>query len=73
MNEFVTFSATDSQNLPVPLPSLLALHAICCEVAHFSGAAGYIVKVYHDSEDMGVLSSDSTSGDILKYRLAMSN
>ena len=32
------------------------------------------MKIYRDSEDMGVLSSDGTSGDILTYKLmAMSN
>ena len=69
MNKSVTFSTTDPQNLPVPSPSLLALHATCCKVAHFSGAAEYIMKVYRDAEDMSVLSSDGTSGDILTYKL----
>ena len=74
MNQFVTFSTTDPQNLPVPSASLLALHATCCKVSHLSGAGEYIKKIYRDSEDMDVLSSDGTSGDILNMRLmSMSN
>ena len=76
MKEFVTFSTTDPENLPLPSPSLLALHATCCKVLHLSGAAEHIMKVYRDAEDMGVLSSDGTSGDILTYKLmgmSMSN
>ena len=69
MRRFVTFSTHDPEHLPVPAPELLALHATCCKVAHLSGAAEYIDKVYHDAERMGVLASDGTAGDILNYAL----
>ena len=69
LRRFVTFSSTDPEYLPVPAPELLTLHATCCKVAHLSGAAEYIDKVYRDVEEMGVLASDGTSGDILSYAL----
>jgi len=68
--QFVTFSTKDAKHLPVPSPGLLALHATCCKVAHFSGAAEYIERTYLDAEEMGVLASDGTSGDMLNYALS---
>jgi hypothetical protein len=74
MRQFVTFSTTDAEHLPVPSRELLALHATCCKVAHFSGAAEYIDRTYLDEEETGVLASDGTSGDMLTYALlALSN
>jgi len=70
MRQFVTFSTTDAEHLPVPSRELLALHATCCKVAHFSGAAEYIERTYRDAEEMGVLASDGTSGDMLNYALS---
>ncbi|KAH9968280.1 hypothetical protein BC827DRAFT_1352797 [Russula dissimulans] len=74
MCQFVTFSTTDAEHLPVPSRELLALHATCCKVAHFSGAAEYIDRTYLDEEETGVLASDGTSSDMLTYALlALSN
>jgi len=70
MRQFVTFSTEDAEHLPVPSPGLLALHATCCKVAHFSGAAEYIERTYRGAEEMGVLASDGTSGDMLNYALS---
>ncbi|KAH9958216.1 hypothetical protein BC827DRAFT_1261357 [Russula dissimulans] len=69
MRQFVTFTTNDAENLPVPLRELLALHATCCKVAHLSGAAEYIEKIYRDADEMGVLASDGASADILDYAL----
>ena len=69
VRRFVTFSTSDPEKLPVPAPELLALHATCCKVAHFSGAAEYIDEIYHDADEMGVLSADGASGDVLSYML----
>jgi len=69
MHQFITFSTKDAENLPVPSPELLALHATCCKIAHFSGAAEYIERTYHDAEETGVLASDGTSDDMLDYPL----
>jgi hypothetical protein len=49
---------------------LLALHATCCKVAHFSGAAEYIDMIYRDADEMGVLAPDGTSGDMLGFALS---
>jgi hypothetical protein len=66
MRQFVTFSTKDAEHLPVPL---LALHATCCKIAHFSGAAEYIERTYLGAEVTGVLAGDGTSGDILDCAL----
>ncbi|KAF5353206.1 hypothetical protein D9756_007855 [Leucocoprinus leucothites] len=74
INRFLTFSTNDPEHLPVPSPNLLSLHATCCKVAHLSGAAEYIDKCYRDIEEMGVLSRDGTSADILSLAmLSLSN
>ncbi|KAJ3567816.1 hypothetical protein NP233_g6108 [Leucocoprinus birnbaumii] len=69
MSDFVTFSSSDPDHLPLPSPELLALHATCCKVAQMSGAIKYIDKVYDDVDATGVLAYDGTSGDILSYKL----
>jgi hypothetical protein len=65
MRQFITFSTTDTEHLPVPSRELLALHATCCKVAHFSGAAEYIERTCLDAEETGVLAGDGTSSDML--------
>jgi len=40
-----------------------------CKVAHFSGAADYINKIFNAAEGMGVLASEGTSAEILDYAL----
>ncbi|EKM77895.1 hypothetical protein AGABI1DRAFT_129688 [Agaricus bisporus var. burnettii JB137-S8] len=65
----VTFSTKNPETLPVPSPELLALHATCCKVAHLSGSAEYIDKVYDDLEEKGVLASDGTSDGFLRLKL----
>ncbi|KAN0091134.1 hypothetical protein V8E55_004700 [Tylopilus felleus] len=69
VRKFVKFSTSDPENLPVPACELLALHATCCKVARLSGAAEYIDETYRDADNLGVLSADGTSGDILDYKL----
>ncbi|KAN0082941.1 hypothetical protein V8E55_008736 [Tylopilus felleus] len=69
VRQFVKFSTSDPENLPVPACELLALHATCCKVAHLSGAAEYIDEISRDADRLGVLSADGTSGDILDFVL----
>ena len=69
MRDFITFSTKDPEHLPTPASELLALHAACCKVAHLSGAAEHIDRVYRDADEIGVLSGDGTSGDMLGYAL----
>ncbi|KAF9014396.1 hypothetical protein BDZ89DRAFT_1142342 [Hymenopellis radicata] len=49
------------EHLPVPSADLLKLHAVCCKVAHLSGAGQYIEKIWRDAEDLGVLAEDGGS------------
>jgi len=69
MRRFVTFSTENAEHLPIPSRGLLALHATCCKVAHFSGAAEYIERTHRDAEEEGVLAGDGTSGDVLNLAL----
>ncbi|KAH9955484.1 hypothetical protein BC827DRAFT_1236685 [Russula dissimulans] len=70
IRQFVTFSTIDPEHLPVPSPELLAFHATCCKVAHFSGAADYINKIFHAAQRMGELADDITSAEMLGYALS---
>ncbi|KAK0199582.1 hypothetical protein DFS33DRAFT_1397971, partial [Desarmillaria ectypa] len=65
----VTFTTPDNENLPVPSETLLALHATCAKVAHFSGAAEYIDKLDRDVEHLGVLAHNGSSGEVLSSAL----
>ena len=71
MRKSVTLSTTNPE-LPLPDPALLALHATCCKVAHFSGAAEHIDRNYRDADEIGVLAEDGTSGDVFTYALLSS-
>jgi len=44
--EHVVFT-TEQQDLPLPSPRYLEIHATCCRIAHMSGAADY----YRDLDD----------------------
>ncbi|KAF8518827.1 hypothetical protein BU17DRAFT_76064 [Hysterangium stoloniferum] len=56
-------------NLPLPSPTYLEIHAACAKVCHLSGAAEYIDKYEREMEDIKVLSNDGTSADILHHAL----
>ncbi|KAI0717850.1 hypothetical protein C8T65DRAFT_737652 [Cerioporus squamosus] len=64
----VTFTST-SENLPLPSPDYLRIHAACCRIAHLSGAAEYLGKIYRDEEYLDVLASDGTSAPVLDHLL----
>ncbi|KAF9036025.1 hypothetical protein BDZ89DRAFT_1011474 [Hymenopellis radicata] len=65
----ITFTTPDPEHLPVPSEDLLELHAVCCKVAHFSGAGQYIEKIWRDVEDLGVLAEDGGSATALSSAL----
>lgn len=64
----VTFSTPDPERLPLPDPRYLALHAACARVAHMSGAAEYIDRIFREMEETGVLANDGGS-DALYHAL----
>ncbi|TFK83085.1 hypothetical protein K466DRAFT_590014 [Polyporus arcularius HHB13444] len=64
----VTFTSPHA-HLPQPSPRYLRVHAACCRIAHMSGAAEYIDKIYRDEEELGVLSEDGTSAPVLAHFL----
>ncbi|KAF7299234.1 hypothetical protein MIND_00872100 [Mycena indigotica] len=61
-----------TQGIPVPSlpsPTLLAIHAACCRVAHLSGAAEQADQILHDLETTQVLAEDGGSSHLLMSRL----
>lgn len=73
--EYVTFSVDpdwaahcEKNNIPLPtLPSrdLIAIRAACARVANMSGAAEQIDQICRDEEDIMVMASDGSTGDLL--------
>ncbi|KAG6837467.1 hypothetical protein H0H93_009010 [Arthromyces matolae] len=68
-NREVTFRAT-RDDLSLPNPRYLEIHAACCRIAHLSGAAEYIEKFERDLESTCVLANDGSSGQLLFDALA---
>ncbi|KAF7301682.1 hypothetical protein MIND_00733700 [Mycena indigotica] len=67
----VTFQNHAKENLSLPDPRLLALHAVCARVVHMSGAADVWPHPRDDDdEDLLVLEPDGTSMDMLYAKLA---
>ncbi|KAH9846326.1 hypothetical protein C2E23DRAFT_744329 [Lenzites betulinus] len=60
---------TSHENLPLPNPEYLTIHAACCRIAHMSGAAEYANKVVCDLEDTRVLAEDGSSAELLIFSL----
>ncbi|KAI6155897.1 hypothetical protein BKA82DRAFT_4083748 [Pisolithus tinctorius] len=65
----VTFSTTT--RYPLPHPALLALHALCCEVAWMSGAAEYLMDIERRMDETRVLANDGSTADVLMKALAL--
>jgi hypothetical protein len=65
----VTFTTPDQDKLPVPSPDYLAIHAACAKVAHLSGAAECIDKLYEDMDDSETLAPDGTSASMLEHAI----
>ena len=57
------------EQLPLQNPRYLRIHAACCCVAHMSGAAAYFNEILQDMEDVGVLTEDGSSADLLGFLL----
>ncbi|KAF8900272.1 hypothetical protein CPB84DRAFT_1815431 [Gymnopilus junonius] len=67
--EFVTFTTSDPEKLPVPSPTYLAIHAACAKVAHLSGAAACIDQFYRDMEDGKTLDPNGASASMLEHAI----
>ena len=63
----ITFK-TD-EDLALPNPDYLRIHAVCCRVTHLSGAAEQIDKDLEDIEYMRVLPEDGSSAHVLSFAL----
>ena len=70
--EFVTFSSSDPEKLPLPKPAYLHIHAMCAKVAHLSGASEYIERVLRDLEEICVLAEDGASSHLLNEAILSS-
>ncbi|KIM47226.1 hypothetical protein M413DRAFT_64063 [Hebeloma cylindrosporum] len=67
--QHVTFTTPDPDNLPVPSPDYLAIHATCAKVAHLSGAGERIDKFYQEMEDCTTLDSGGASAFMLEHAI----
>ncbi|KAF8965403.1 hypothetical protein BDZ97DRAFT_1998394, partial [Flammula alnicola] len=67
--EYVTFTTTDPVQIPVPSPTYLAIHATCAKVAHLSGAAECIDKLYRDMDDGKTLDPNGASAGTLEHAI----
>jgi len=67
--DFVTFTTSDPEKLPVPSPTYLVIHAACAKVAHLSGAAACIDKFYQDMEDGKTLDPNGASANMLEHAI----
>ncbi|KAF9058699.1 hypothetical protein BDP27DRAFT_1408102 [Rhodocollybia butyracea] len=50
MPEQVIFRSAGPDNLPLPSPELLSVHAACSKIAHLSGAAEHVDKLNQEAE-----------------------
>ena len=64
----VTF-ASAKQDLALPSPKYLAVHAACAKITHMSGAAEFIDKALRDMESINVLANDGGSACLLEAAL----
>jgi hypothetical protein len=67
--EYFTFTTPDQDKFPVPSPVYLAIHAACAKVAHLSGAAKCIDKLYREMEDRMTLAPDGSSASMLEHAI----
>jgi hypothetical protein len=67
--EEVIFTSSDPTTLPVSSSELLALHAACAKVAHFSGAREQIDELDRELDDLHVLAFDGSSSSALTHAL----
>jgi hypothetical protein len=67
--DIVAFS-TETE-FPLPSPALLALHALCCEVAWMSGALDYLMDIERKIDQTSVLANDGSTADVLMGALAL--
>ncbi|KAG2007981.1 hypothetical protein CC2G_013463 [Coprinopsis cinerea AmutBmut pab1-1] len=65
----IRFQSSDPENLPLPDPRFLEIHALCAKVAHFSGATSYLDRLLRDYEDSTVLADDGSHAELLKQLL----
>jgi hypothetical protein len=60
----VTFVSTD-ENLKLPDPRYIALHAACAQVIDAAGIAGYVKGIQEDIKELDVLPGDGNSDALL--------
>ncbi|KAF8536355.1 hypothetical protein BDD12DRAFT_982801 [Trichophaea hybrida] len=57
----ISFTDYSSEGVDLPDPRLLGLHAVCAKILDMSGAAEYVERLFHESEEVameGTLASD---------------
>lgn len=66
-----TFTDLSRENISLPSPKFLAVHAAFARVLHESGAGDYLESMHEDTEDIATFASDGSTniGDLLYYRI----
>ena len=55
---------------PLPSCDYLKLHAVCCHVAHLSGADSYLDELREEMQEVRTLAEDGSSTELLASALA---
>ncbi|KAJ3490132.1 hypothetical protein NLJ89_g11461 [Agrocybe chaxingu] len=63
---FRSVTLTDGAVVPPPHPRILALHAVCAQVAHLSGAAEHVSDVYRDSDGISVMTEPNAPTELMR-------
>ncbi|KAG8920914.1 hypothetical protein FRC01_000527, partial [Tulasnella sp. 417] len=65
-----TVTFVSREEVPLPDPRYLALHAACANVVHASGMAEILDRAFDDLESRPALSTDGSSAYVLQHALA---
>ncbi|KAF8119154.1 hypothetical protein EV363DRAFT_1203204, partial [Boletus edulis] len=47
-----------------PDPRIIALHAACAQIAHMSGAAGWLQEFLRDSDEISVMTAPNAASEL---------
>ncbi|KAJ7079990.1 hypothetical protein B0H15DRAFT_491914 [Mycena belliarum] len=70
LKNFANRFKTAVEDLPLPDPRLLALHAVCARVAYMAGAGEILDEYETKIEETRMLAQDGTSADLLDVALS---
>jgi hypothetical protein len=66
---FGTHALPNGKTIEPPSPQLTALHAVCAQIAHISGAAERLEETFRDTEDIPIMTATPNSVNELIHAL----